>query len=161
MKRGFTLLLGILIIIFFWFLIPMFLIVINLLYNLPVFNNIMLKAFGFAIFLFGFSATIHTVHFHLLTGRVTPVAVEPPKEFISEGFYKYSRNPMYIAILITLLGVFLIFGHVLLLIYTLLAIPTVHLFVVYKEEPELKKLFGKEYEDYIKKVPRWFPTSLK
>ena len=161
MKRGLTFLLGILIIIFFLFVVPMFLIVINLLNNLPVLNNIMFRALGFVIFLFGFSTTIYTVHFHLLTGRVTPVAVEPPKEFISKGFYKYSRNPMYIAILITLLGGFLTFGHVLLLVYTILAIPAVHLFVVYKEEPELKRLFGKEYEDYMKKVPRWLPNIIK
>ena len=161
MKRGLTLLLGILIIIFFWFLVPMFLIVINLLYNLPVFNNIMLRAFGFVIFLFGFSTTIYTVHFHFLTGRVTPVAVEPPRKFIDKGFYRYSRNPMYIAILVTLLGGFLILGYVLLLAYTMLAIPSVHLFVVYKEEPELKRLFGKEYEDYMKKVPRWLPNIFK
>ena len=161
MKRGMTLLLGIMIIIFFCFSIPVFLSVINLFYGLPVIESVTLKAFGFVILIFGLSTTIYTVHYHLLTGRVTPVAIERPREFINKGFYKYSRNPMYVAVLMTLLGVFLVFGHLLLLAYVILAIPALHSFVVYKEEPELKKLFGKEYEEYMKKVPRWFPAASK
>lgn len=157
MKRGFTLLLGIFIIVIFLFLIPLSLIVFNLLYALPVYDNLILKAMGFVLLIFGLSATLYSINFHLLTGRITPVAMEKPKKFIDKGFYGYSRNPMYISILVMLFGGFLILGHVLLLIYTILAIPAVHLFVVYKEEPELKRLFGKEYEDYMKKVPRWLP----
>ncbi len=158
MKKGLTLLLGLLILVTFWFVIPMLLIRLNYIYNLPVFNNSLLKNIGFVIFLFGFSGTLYTVHQHLLTGMVTPVAIESPREFIDRGFYRYSRNPMYIAILTAFLGGFMILGHFLLLVYVVLAAIAMHVFTVYKEEPELKKKFGKEYEDYMKKVPRWLPT---
>ena len=154
-------LLGLFILVFVWFAIPLYLVRLNYLYNLPIFNNSLLRSFGFVILLFGSSATLYTAHEHLLTGRVTPVAVEPPRKFINKGLYRYSRNPMYIAILMAFLGGFMILGYVLLLAYVLVAIPLLHLFVVYKEELELKKKFGKEYSEYMKKVPRWFPNPFK
>jgi len=33
----------------------------------------------------------------------------------------------------------------------------VYCFVVYLEEPELRERFGKQYEDYCRRVPRWLP----
>ena len=161
MKRGVVLLLGIFILVTFYFVVPMLLIRLNIIYNLPIYNNSLLRSFGFVIFLFGFSATLYTTHQHLLTGRVTPVVIESPKKFILRGFYRYSRNPMYIAVLLTFLGIFMILGHLLLIVYILLAIITFQLVVIYKEEPVLKKKFGKEYEEYVKKVPRWFPNPFR
>ena len=101
------------------------------------------------------------MHQHLLTGRVTPVIIESPKKLISKGFYGYSRNPMYAAVLLAFLGVFMIFGHILLLFYVLAAVVLFQLVIIYKEEPELKKKFGKEYSGYMKKVPRWFSIPLR
>lgn len=157
MKKGLIFLLGLLIIVFFWFIVPIILISLNIFYNLPIVENELFRDFGVLVFIVGFSGTLYTVHQHFLTGRVTPVAVETPKKFISKGLYKYCRNPMYIAILTAFLGTFMVFGHVLLLLYILTAVPMLHLFVVYVEEPELKRKFGKPYEDYLKRVPRWLP----
>ncbi len=133
---------------------------LNYILSLPIFDNGLLKLIGLPFVLLGLSGTLYTVNEHLLTGRVTPIAIEPPRKFIVKGLYKYTRNPMYIAILVTFLGGFMILGYFLLLIYVILAIPALHLFVVYKEEPELRKKFGKSYEDYLKKVPRWLPKLL-
>lgn len=148
-------LLGSVIIVTFWIIVPIVLIKLNVLARLPIFYHPLMRSLGVLIFSIGLSLTLYIAREHLLTGRVTPVAVEPPKKFIVKGLYRYTRNPMYIAILITFFGGFLILGHFLLLIYTLLAFPALHLFVIYKEEPELKRLFGKEYLNYLKKVPRW------
>ena len=158
-RRCLTLLLGIFILVTFWFVVPVSLIRLNFTYNLPIFSNSLLRSIGFVVLVFGLSGTLYTVHQHLLTGRITPVAIEPPRKFIDRGFYRYSRNPMYIAILTAFLGGFMVLGHFLLFVYVILAGVSMHLFTIYKEEPELKKKFGKEYEDYMKKVPRWF--SLK
>ena len=94
---------------------------------------------------------------HFKTGRTSPVGVEEPKILITDGFYKYSRNPMYLAILIMFLGRFLIRGDLLLLVLCILSVPAFHFRVVFLEEPELKRKFGKKYINYCKKVPRWFP----
>jgi protein-S-isoprenylcysteine O-methyltransferase Ste14 len=90
-------------------------------------------------------------------GRGTPVPIDPPKELVVIGFYRYVRNPIYVGVLSIFLGHFLWFGYWSLLIYTVFAFIGVHFFVVLYEEPTLKRKFGAAYEDYLKRVPRWLP----
>jgi protein-S-isoprenylcysteine O-methyltransferase Ste14 len=90
-------------------------------------------------------------------GRGTPVPIDPPKELVVTGLYRYVRNPIYVGVLAIFLGHFLWFGYWALLIYTVLAFIGVHFFVVLYEEPTLKRKFGAAYEDYLKTVPRWIP----
>ena len=90
-------------------------------------------------------------------GRGTPAPIDPPKELVVMGLYRYVRNPIYVGALSIFLGHFLWFGYRSLLIYTVLAFSGVHAFVVLYEEPTLKRKFGAAYEDYLKKVPRWIP----
>ncbi len=92
-----------------------------------------------------------------LKGRGTPVPMDPPKELVITGFYRYVRNPIYVGVLLIFLGHFLWFGYWALLIYTVLAFIGVHIFIVLYEEPTLKRKFGAAYEDYLKRVPRWIP----
>ncbi len=93
----------------------------------------------------------------LVQGRGTPAPIDPPKELVAVGFYRYVRNPMYFGILLILIGHFLWFGFWWLLAYTAFAFLITHLFVTSYEEPTLKKKFGTAYEDYLKQVPRWMP----
>ena len=93
----------------------------------------------------------------LREGRGTPAPIDPPKELVATGFYRFVRNPMYTGVLAASLGHFLWFGYWNLLLYTIVVFLVFHAFVTYYEEPVLKKKFGAVYEDYLKKVPRWFP----
>ena len=93
----------------------------------------------------------------LKEGRGTPAPVDPPKELVAVGFYRYVRNPMYVGILSAILGHFLWFGYWNLLIYGIVVFLAFHTFVTYYEEPTLKKKFGAAYEEYLKRVPRWIP----
>src|SRR5262245_16643157 len=93
----------------------------------------------------------------LRQGRGTPAPVDPPKELVAVGFYRYVRNPMYVGILLILLGHFLWFGYWLLLIYTVVVFVAFHVFVTLYEEPTLKRKFGTSYEEYLRRVPRWIP----
>lgn len=90
-------------------------------------------------------------------GRGTPAPLDPPKELVAVGFYRYVRNPMYVGVLATILGHFLWFGYWNLLIYAIVVFVAFHTFVAYYEEPHLKKRFGAAYENYLKRVPRWIP----
>jgi protein-S-isoprenylcysteine O-methyltransferase Ste14 len=90
-------------------------------------------------------------------GRGTPAPVDPPKELVVTGLYRYVRNPIYVGVLSIFLGHFLWFGYWALLIYTVFAFIGVHFFVVLYEEPTLKRKFGAAYEEYLKRVPRWIP----
>ena len=90
-------------------------------------------------------------------GRGTPAPIDPPKELVAVGFYRFVRNPMYVGILLLLIGYFLWFGYWSLLVYTAFAFLTTHLFVMFYEEPTLKNKFGASYEEYLRRVPRWLP----
>ena len=90
-------------------------------------------------------------------GGGTPVPADPPKELVVSGFYRYIRNPIYVGDLLIFLGHFLWFGTWALLLYAVLSLFGVHAFVVFYEEPNLKRKFGKAYEEYLEQVPRWIP----
>ena len=89
----------------------------------------------------------------LIEGRGTPAPIDPPKELVAVGFYRYVRNPMYVGVLLILIGHFLWFKNVGLIVYTAVAFLIVHLFVTLYEEPTLRRKFGAGYEEYLKKVP--------
>jgi len=91
------------------------------------------------------------------TGHGTPVPIDPPKELVVTGFYRYVRNPIYMGALSIFLGYFLWFGYWALLMYAVFSFIGVHAFVILYEEPTLKKKFGAAYEEYLKRVPRWIP----
>ncbi len=93
----------------------------------------------------------------LVQGLGTPAPIDPPKELVATGFYRYVRNPMYVGILLILIGHFLWLKVIWLIVYAAIVFLAFHLFVTLYEEPALKKKFGTGYEEYLKKVPRWFP----
>ena len=105
---------------------------------------------GGAILLWSFWNFLHE-------GRGTPAPIDPPKELVVTGFYRYVRNPMYVGILLILIGHFLWWGYGSLFIYAAFAFLATHLFVTLYEEPTLKRKFGASYEEYLRRVPRWIP----
>jgi protein-S-isoprenylcysteine O-methyltransferase Ste14 len=109
-----------------------------------------LWAMGGVILLWSFWNFLHE-------GRGTPAPVDPPKELVAVGFYRYVRNPMYVGVLAANLGHFFWFGYWSLLIYTLVVFVAFNTFVAYYEEPTLRRKFGAAYEDYLQNVPRWIP----
>jgi protein-S-isoprenylcysteine O-methyltransferase Ste14 len=93
-------------------------------------------------------------------GKGTPAPIDPPKELVVQGLYRYVRNPMYIGILSILLGEAVLFASWWLFEYTAIVFCLFFLFVLFYEEPALKKRFGESYREYCKNVPRWIPRRL-
>jgi protein-S-isoprenylcysteine O-methyltransferase Ste14 len=91
------------------------------------------------------------------TGKGTPAPIDPPKHLVARGLYRFVRNPMYVGVLITLLGEAWLFSSLALVIYAAIVITWQHLFVVFYEEPALKRKFGESYSDYLARTPRWIP----
>jgi len=92
-----------------------------------------------------------------VTGKGTPAPIDPPKKFVAKGFYRWMRNPMYVGGFFILTGEALLYYFWPLLVYLVVVSVVVNLFVIYYEEPTLKKKFGRTYESYRKRVPRWIP----
>jgi protein-S-isoprenylcysteine O-methyltransferase Ste14 len=87
----------------------------------------------------------------------TPVPLAPTEHLVVTGFNRYVRNPMYVALLVILLGQALLFGQPRLLLYTFAIWMAPAAFVRWYEEPTLLRQYGPEYEAYRRAVPAWIP----
>lgn len=92
-----------------------------------------------------------------IQGLGTPAPVFPTRYLVVSGLYRYVRNPMYVAVLVVIIGQGLIFANTRVLEYGALVWLAFHLFVVAYEEPTLHRTFGPEYEAFSRGVPRWIP----
>ena len=116
-----------------------------------------LQLFGLLPIVFGAIVYFWCLWDFTFTGRGTPAPVDPPKVLVARGLYRTVRNPMYLGVLSILLGEIIVFNSWALLRYALAFGLGFHLFVVYYEEPTLKRKFGVAYEEYCRTVPRWIP----
>ena len=90
-------------------------------------------------------------------GRGTPAPFDPPRRLVERGPYRYVRNPMYLGGALALAGAAAFFESPALLGFTALFLMATHLFVVFYEEPTLRRLFGEAYDAYCRRVHRWVP----
>ena len=93
-----------------------------------------------------------------LAGRGTPAPFDPPRRLVVGGPYRFVRNPMYVGAGLALAGAALFYRSPPLLGYTALFLAITHLFVLWYEEPTLRRLFGDEYVEYCRRVRRWWPS---
>jgi protein-S-isoprenylcysteine O-methyltransferase Ste14 len=66
---------------------------------------------------------------------------------------------MYVGVLLILLGEAWLFGAAALLLYAAVVGAGFHLFVMFYEEPALKRRFGESYRRYCESTPRWVPRA--
>jgi protein-S-isoprenylcysteine O-methyltransferase Ste14 len=90
-------------------------------------------------------------------GLGTPAPIAPTKFLVVTALHRYVRNPMYIGVLLVVLGEAAVFRAVVLLAYAAFASVIIQLFVVFYEEPTLHRQFGESYDEYRRSVPRWIP----
>jgi protein-S-isoprenylcysteine O-methyltransferase Ste14 len=110
-----------------------------------------------AIFIFaaGVMILLYCISMFAVKGKGTLSPADPTKKLVVSGLYKYSRNPMYIGVMLILIGESLFFSSISLWIYTALVFTAFNLFIVLHEEPRLEEDFGTEYQQYLKAVRRW------
>ena len=111
---------------------------------------------GIPLLAAGYGALLVSILDFMTKGEGTPFPLDPPKNLVTGRLYRYTRNPMYMGLFAVLTGWALWFSSVSVVLYALLASTVVQLFVIFVEEPFLKRQFGAAYDDYFKKVPRWF-----
>lgn len=110
---------------------------------------------GLLVVLSGFSIMIYCILQFAWEGKGTLSPADPTKQLVVKGLYKYSRNPMYLGVMIILSGEFMFYQQMIQLFYLGIVFIVFYLFVVFFEEPRLRKDFSKEYLNYCAKVRRW------
>jgi protein-S-isoprenylcysteine O-methyltransferase Ste14 len=93
----------------------------------------------------------------VLEGSGTPAPVAPTSKLVVGGLYRYVRNPMYLAVVTTILGQSLFLGERDLAVYAAVAWTVMAAFAAWYETPALTRQFGNAYVNYKRTVPAWLP----
>jgi len=88
-------------------------------------------------------------------GRGTPAPYDPPRSLVTSGMYRFTRNPMYVGVVTAIFGQALWFHSRNTTYYGIAMVLAFHVAILIYEEPRLTRVFGQQYLDYKKSVPRW------
>lgn len=80
---------------------------------------------------------------------------ERSTSLVTDGFFRWSRNPMYLSMIVIMLGVGVLLGSVQAFLPAAVLGPVLHYRFIRKEEAMLKTEFGGQYEGYCSQVRRW------
>lgn len=101
-------------------------------------------------------AMVALIQFFKSRTTIDPTRPTKTTKLVDKGIYAYSRNPMYLALLLILMAWGIWLGNA---FNTLLAagfVAYMNRFQIVPEEEALNGIFGKEYRQYCIKVRRWF-----
>jgi len=107
------------------------------------------------VFFAGLAILLSCIANFAIKGRGTLSPVDPTKNLVVGGLYKYSRNPMYVGVMMMLIGEAIFFRSTVLWFYLVIVFMIFHLFILLHEEPRLEQDFDSEYKEYRQKVRRW------
>ncbi len=110
---------------------------------------------GLILLAIGSFALVWCVRDFFVSGKGTLAPWAPPKTLVVVGLYRISRNPMYVAVVLVLLGWSVSFASTGLLAYTVAVAIGFHLRVVLGEEPWLARTHGRQWAQYVRRVRRW------
>lgn len=111
----------------------------------------------FLLTLIGLVILVLCVRDFYVSGRGTLAPWDPPRRLVVAGLYRYQRNPMYVAVVMMILGGSLGAGSPLMFGYGIALAFLFHWRVKRFEEPDLLARFGDEWRTYANAVGRWWP----
>ena len=114
---------------------------------------------GMVIGAAGAAVALWCIFTFAMIGKGTPAPFDPPRRLVIRGPYRFARNPMYLGAGLALASAALFYESLPLLGYAGLFFLAAHAFVVWYEEPTLRRTFGQEYEVYCRQVGRWWPRA--
>jgi protein-S-isoprenylcysteine O-methyltransferase Ste14 len=118
-------------------------------------GNADFRAMGLPFLVGGTLLLLSCVWFFYKAGRGTLAPWSPPKHLVTVGPYRFSRNPMYVAVLLVLIGWAIGYGSTAHWIYAGVLAIAFQLRIVSGEEPWLAQTHGGEWTTYRAEVSRW------
>jgi protein-S-isoprenylcysteine O-methyltransferase Ste14 len=114
------------------------------------------QAVGVVLIVVGVIPAVHAFIQFVKAGG-TPMPIAAPPRLVVSGFNRYVRNPMYVGLLVAILGQAMLFGSLGLVVYAAAAWAVTASFVRWYEEPTLTRQFGEAYATYRRNVRAWWP----
>src|SRR4051812_18020495 len=87
--------------------------------------------------------------------KTSMIPIRPTKAIVSDGVYRFTRNPMYVSMVVMYVGIALLIRAPWALVLLPLVVFAVDRLVIAKEERYLRGKFGETYTNYCSRVRRW------
>ena len=100
-------------------------------------------------------AAMGVTQFKKAQTTVNPKTPENATHLVTSGIYQYTRNPMYVGLVLILLGWALYLSHILALVLLAVFISYITRFQILPEERVMTQKFGDKYRAYLVRVRRW------
>ena len=100
-------------------------------------------------------AVLAVVSFRRARTTVHPLHPEAASVLVASGVFRLSRNPMYLSLLLVLLGWAVFLANALAFVFPVVFIPLMNRLQIIPEEKALAAKFGPAFAAYQSKVPRW------
>ena len=114
------------------------------------------KLISFIIFLIGVIILINPiVKFIKSKTTIDPIKFKKVNKLITSGIYKYSRNPMYLGLLMIVISTSIFYLNIFSIATPMLFYFWINRFQIKREEVFLTEKFGKEFLLYKAKTRRW------
>ena len=117
-------------------------------------QNLPLIIFGLGLIGFGFLLAFNSIA-RFIRAKTGVVPFSESTTLITDGFYKYTRNPMYVGMNSFLLGLLIILNNPINFTFLVIFFFIVRNLFVIKEEVQMEETFGEDYLSYKRRVRRW------
>jgi len=112
--------------------------------------NVLALTFGLA----GLALSVSSVSY-FRRSRTSIVPIRPATALVISGPYRFTRNPMYVALAAMTIAAGLLVNSWWVMLLLVLVLPIVQVFVIGPEERYLERRFGADYVAYTHQVRRW------
>ena len=114
---------------------------------------------GLSVAAIGALLALACIFAFVFVGGGTQAPFDPPRRLVVRGPYRFIRNPMYVGASAALAGAALFYRSISLAAYACGFLLVSHLFVLWFEEPTLRRTFDGEYDTYCTRTGRWWPSA--
>ncbi len=113
-------------------------------------------AFGALVLIFGWGMTLHASK--LFAEHKTEILPASPVNhaLVTSGAYRYTRNPMYLGLVLMLIGIAIYVGTLPLFVSAVGLFLVLNFLFIPFEEEKMARQFGEQYAAYKQNVRRWF-----
>ncbi len=133
-------------------------VVLNFLFPVDITIPFPYNLCGLLVSILGFMLIVWANYSLLFIGKIGLKAREPfhvPHTLVLEGPYRFSRNPIYLSVIIIIVGFAILLGSLTLYIISFVLFIIFRTWFVRWEEEKLETAFGEEFIEYKKRVRRW------
>ena len=122
----------------------------------PDFSNAIFNIISMLLIISGPFILISAVRsFKAHQTTITPINIDKATSLVQSGTFKYSRNPMYLGMVMILLGLVLMFNLIGGILFTLLFAIYITKYQIRPEEEVMERLFGEDFLKYKNSVRVW------